>query len=47
MGFRFVIEFIGHLQNVSANNFENLTELHTPEITVTTEHIKSSLAVAW
>jgi hypothetical protein len=45
-----VIGFIGHLHNVSTNNYENLTELHTPKITVTTTHKKSSqfsLAVAW
>jgi hypothetical protein len=35
---------------VTTNNYGNLTELHTPKITVTTAHIKSSqssLAVAW
>jgi hypothetical protein len=33
---------IGHLQNVTTNNYDSLTELHTPQITVTTAHIKSS-----
>jgi hypothetical protein len=35
---------------VTTNNYGNLTELHTPKITVTTAHIKSSqssLAAAW
>jgi hypothetical protein len=35
---------------VTTNNYDSLTELHTPKITVTTAHIKSSessLAVAW
>jgi hypothetical protein len=42
--------FIEHLQNVTTNNYDSLTELHTPKITVTTAHIRSSqssLAVAW
>jgi hypothetical protein len=37
-------------QNVTTNNYDSLTELHTPEITVTAAHMKSfqsSLAVAW
>jgi hypothetical protein len=34
-----VLGFIEHLQNVITNNY---TELHTPKITVTTAHIKSS-----
>jgi hypothetical protein len=42
MGFRLVIGFIEHLQNVITNNYDCLTELHTPKITVTTAHIKSS-----
>jgi hypothetical protein len=49
-GFGLVIGFIEHLQNVTTNNYDNLTELHTPKITVTIAHIKSSqysLAVAW
>jgi hypothetical protein len=37
-----MIWFIALLQNVATNNYDRLTELHTPEITVTTEHIKSS-----
>jgi hypothetical protein len=53
MEFGLMIEFIEHLQNVTTNNYESLTELHIPKITVTTEHIKSSqfavslLVVAW
>jgi type IV secretory pathway TrbD component len=49
-GFGLVIGFIGHLQNVITNNYDSLTELHTPKITVTTAHVKSSrslLAVVW
>jgi hypothetical protein len=37
-------------QLVTTNNYDSLTELHTPKITVTTAHInssQSSLAVAW
>jgi hypothetical protein len=42
--------FIEHLQNVATNNYDSLTELHIPRITVTAAHMKtsqSSLAVAW
>jgi hypothetical protein len=38
------------LKLVTTNNYDNLTELHAPKITVTTAHIESSqssLAVAW
>jgi hypothetical protein len=35
--------FIGHLQNITTNNYGSLTELHTLKITVTTAHIKSYL----
>jgi hypothetical protein len=31
---------IKYLQNVSTNNYDNITELHTPNITVTSKHIK-------
>jgi hypothetical protein len=37
-------------QLVTTNNYDSLTELHTPKITVTTAHIKSSqssVAVAY
>jgi hypothetical protein len=50
MGFQLLIGFIELLQNVITNNYDSLTELHIPKITVTTAHIKSSqssLAVAW
>jgi hypothetical protein len=49
-GFGLVIVFIEHLQNVTTNNYDSLTEIHTPKITVTTAHIKSCrslAAVAW
>jgi hypothetical protein len=45
-----VIGFSEHLQNVTTNNYGNLTELHNPKITVTTAHIKPSqslLTIAW
>jgi hypothetical protein len=42
MGFQLVIRFIERLQNVITNNCDSLTQLHTPKITVTTAHIKSS-----
>jgi hypothetical protein len=38
------------LTPVTTNMYDSFTELHTPKITVTTAHIKSSqssLAVAW
>jgi hypothetical protein len=44
-----MIGFIESLQKVNANNYDSLTVLYTPKITVTTAHIKSSqssLAVA-
>jgi hypothetical protein len=43
-----IIGFIGHLENITTNNYDSLTELHTPKVTVITAHIKSyqsSLAV--
>jgi hypothetical protein len=48
MGFGLGIEYTDHLQNVTTNNQYSLTDLHTPNVTVTTAHIKpsqSSLAV--
>jgi hypothetical protein len=50
MGFGLVIGFIEHLQNITTNNYDSLTELHAPKITVTAAHIKSSQssqAIAW
>jgi hypothetical protein len=44
------IGFIGHLQIVITSNCNSLTELRTPNITVTTADInysQPSLAVAW
>jgi hypothetical protein len=37
-----VIGFTELLQNVTTYNYDSLTELHAPRITVTTAHIKSS-----
>jgi hypothetical protein len=34
-GFGLVIGFTEHLQNVIKNNYDSLTELYTPKITVT------------
>jgi hypothetical protein len=31
-----MIGFIEHVQNVTTHNYDSLTELHTPKITVTT-----------
>jgi hypothetical protein len=39
MGFGLVIGLVGHLQVVPTNNYDSLTELHTPKITVTTAHV--------
>jgi hypothetical protein len=41
-GLVFVIGSIELLQNVNTNCYDSLTELHTPKITVTTAHTKSS-----
>jgi hypothetical protein len=35
-----VIYMIEHFQNVTTNTYDNLTELHIPERTLTTKHIK-------
>jgi hypothetical protein len=40
-GFGLVITFIGHLQNLITNNYDSVTELRSPKITVTTAHLKS------
>jgi hypothetical protein len=45
-----MIGFIEHLQNVTTNNYDSLTDLHSPTITVTSAHIDSSqsyLAILW
>jgi hypothetical protein len=50
MGFGLVILFIDHLQIVTTSKYKSLTELHTPDITVTVAHIKSSqssLVISW
>jgi hypothetical protein len=39
-GFALVIVFIEHLKNITTNNYDSLTDVHTPKITVTTAHIK-------
>jgi hypothetical protein len=44
MGFGLASGFIEYLQKVTTNNHDSLTELHTPEITVTTAHLKSPQA---
>jgi hypothetical protein len=49
MGFGLVIGFFEHLQSVTTNSYDSLTELHNLKVTVTTAHIKSSqssLAIA-
>jgi hypothetical protein len=48
--FGLVTGFIGHFQNVTTNNYDSFIELHTQNITLTTEQMTSfrfSLAVAW
>jgi hypothetical protein len=43
-----MIGFIGLLQIVTTNNYNSLTELHAPKITVTTARLKSSQSsLAW
>jgi hypothetical protein len=49
-GFGFDIGFIDNLQIVTTSNYNSLMELHTLNITITTEHIKSSqssLVISW
>jgi hypothetical protein len=53
MRFGLITGFIEHLQIVITKKYDSRTELHTPKITLTTSHIKtshfamSSLVVAW
>jgi hypothetical protein len=44
-GLGLVIGIIEHLQKVTTNNYDSLTELNTPKRIITTAHIMSSLAV--
>jgi hypothetical protein len=41
-GFGFEIGFSDHLRIVTVSNCNSLTELHTPNLPVTTAHIESS-----
>jgi hypothetical protein len=41
MRFGLVIGFTEHLQNMTINNYDSLTEICTPNITLTAAHIKS------
>jgi hypothetical protein len=42
-GFGLVTGFIDHFWIITTSNYNSLQKLHTPNITVTTAHIKSSL----
>jgi hypothetical protein len=44
-GFGLDIEFIDHLLIVTTSDYNSLTELYTPNITVNTAHIRSSLHI--
>jgi hypothetical protein len=48
--FVFVIGFTEHLQNITTNSLNRITQLHTPKITLPTAKVTSSqtlVAVAW
>jgi hypothetical protein len=47
MRFGSIIRFIELLQSIAANSYDSLIELHIANITLTTTHVKSSLAIAW
>jgi hypothetical protein len=47
MEFGLIIGFTEHSKLVTINDYNTLTNLHILQITVTTAHIKSSLAIAW
>jgi hypothetical protein len=40
-----MIRFTEHLENVTTNNYDDLTELHTPKVTVATAHTKEIFSV--
>jgi hypothetical protein len=47
-GFGLVIGFIEHLQTVTANSFNTVTNLHTLQITsVNAKSYVASLVIAW
>jgi hypothetical protein len=41
-GYRQDIDWLSDLLNITTSNYDSLSELHIPKITVTTAHIKSS-----
>jgi hypothetical protein len=41
-----VIGFIEYLENVTTNNYDSLTGLHAPKITLITAHIKSQFSMS-
>jgi hypothetical protein len=42
MGFGLVVGFTESLQNVITNNYDILTKLHTPKLTVTIKKLKKT-----